>query len=47
MRWHAHMRRPGADERAAALPSSNGNGGDGNGTAHDDERSPHATDSTN
>ena len=36
MRWHAHMRRPGADERAAALPPSNGNGanGDGNGTAH-------------
>ncbi len=36
MRWHAHMRRPGADERAAALPPSNGNGanGDGNGTAY-------------
>jgi hypothetical protein len=41
MRWHAHMRRPGADERDAALPPGNGNGanGSGNGTtqAHDVE----------
>ena len=26
MRWHAHMRRPGSDERAAVLPNGNGNG---------------------
>jgi hypothetical protein len=30
MRWHAHMRRPGSDERDAALPRGNGNG-----TSHD------------
>lgn len=37
MRWHAHMRRPGSDERAVALPPDNGNGANGssNGTAHD------------
>jgi hypothetical protein len=34
MRWHAHMRRPGADERAAALPPSNGNGANGDGSPH-------------
>ena len=33
MRWHAHMRRPGADERAAALPTDNSNGANGDGTA--------------
>ena len=40
MRWHAHMRRPGADERAVALPptSSDGANGDGNGTAHGGRR---------
>ena len=26
MRWHAHMRRPGSDERGAVLPPNNGNG---------------------
>jgi hypothetical protein len=26
MRWHAHMRRPGADERDIVLPSRNGKG---------------------
>jgi hypothetical protein len=33
MRWHAHMRRPGSDERAAVLPS-------GNGAAHDPHPDP-------
>jgi len=32
MRWHAHMRRPGSDERAAALPAGSQAGG--NGTTH-------------
>jgi hypothetical protein len=26
MRWHAHMRRPGSDERGIVLPSGNGKG---------------------
>jgi len=26
MRWHAHMRRPGSDERGVVLPPNNGNG---------------------
>jgi hypothetical protein len=38
MRWHAHMRRPGSDEREIALPrdSKGGNGAahGGNGTTH-------------
>ena len=29
MRWHAHMRRPGSDERAIALPPESSNGGNG------------------
>ena len=29
MRWYAHMRRPGSDERSAAFPPNNG-GGKGN-----------------
>jgi hypothetical protein len=35
MRWHAHMRRPGSDERDAVLPresNGHGNGANGNGT---------------
>ena len=35
MRWHAHMRRPGSDERAIALPQGSANGGS-NGTSHQD-----------
>ena len=34
MRWHAHMRRPGSDERAIALPPESSNGSVGNGTTH-------------
>src|SRR5436190_11745147 len=34
MRWHAHMRRPGSDERAIALPP--GSTGGSNGTTHED-----------
>jgi hypothetical protein len=34
MRWHAHMRRPGADERAVALPPDKSDGANGNGNAH-------------
>jgi hypothetical protein len=39
MRWHAHMRRPGSDERDAVFPNaSNGNGNGAaqgsNGTSH-------------
>ena len=46
MRWHAHMRRPGADERAAVLPPGSGNGanGDGNGTAHAHDVEPRRLD---
>jgi len=29
MRWHAHMRRPGSDERGRALPQSNGGASNG------------------
>ena len=29
MRWHAHMRQPGSDERAAVLPTDNGHGKNG------------------
>jgi hypothetical protein len=32
MRWHAHMRRPGSDERGAVLSGSNGHGNGANGT---------------
>ena len=28
MRWHAHMRRPGSDERGIALPPQNGHSGE-------------------
>jgi hypothetical protein len=46
MRWHAHMRRPGADERDAALPPGNGNGanGSGNGTTQAHEVESHRLD---
>lgn len=42
MRWHAHMRRPGTDEREIALPRESTGGGNGashgsNGTAHADD----------
>ena len=44
MRWHAHMRRPGSDERDAVLPrAANGNGANGSGTHHADE-APRPTD---
>jgi hypothetical protein len=33
MRWHAHMRRPGSDERAAVLPN-------GDGASHDPHPDP-------
>jgi len=45
MRWHAHMRRPGSDERAIALPPDNGNGANGsNGTAHAQDADAHRLD---
>jgi hypothetical protein len=48
MRWHAHMRRPGADERAVVFPPSSGsdNGANGNGDrgTQVDDIEPHRVD---
>ena len=47
MRWHAHMRRPGSDERSIVLPPRPGNGDNGTSSQADrvesrqlDERTP-------
>src|SRR5262245_24867577 len=39
MRWHAHMRRPGSDERAIVLPPESPGGN--NGTTHPDQSAQH------